>query len=342
MEPRWPRVRNVSETPAEDVRRAVEAAVWAPSVHNTQPWSFSHRGSRITLRADPDRRLGVADPTGREMVISCGAALLSLRVAVRWLGYEPEVRLLPDPDRPNLLADVILGARIAENDDDRRLYDQIRRRRTHRGGFVPGPGVSPALQAKMRLEAQREGAGLLVVEDPHALRALAALTEAAEHLQQLDASYLRESARWAPRPGTSRPEGVHEEAYPRRERRTEPYFPGRDFSRGQGWGAAPGPGAGSAQEQVTGLVMLITTSGDAPGDWLRAGQALQRVLLRGAQEDVSAAFHTQALEIPELRALVRGRFCRGRHPQMLLRLGRAEAARASVRRPAEQSMIEDF
>ncbi|GAA4147308.1 Acg family FMN-binding oxidoreductase [Actinomadura keratinilytica] len=338
MEPTRPRVRNVSETPAEDVRRAVEAAVWAPSVHNTQPWIFSHRGSRITLRADPDRRLGVADPTGREMVISCGAALLTLRVAIRRLGYRPEVRLLPDPDRPNLLADVILGARIPPDGDDRRLYDQIRRRRTHRGGFAPGDGVSPALRAKLRLEAQREGAGLPAVEDPHALHSLAALTEAAEHLQQLDAPYLHESARWAPRPGSPRPEGVHEESYPRRERRTDPYFPGRDFSRGQGWGAPPEP----AREEVTGLVLLITTSGDAPDDWLRAGQALQRVLLRAAQDDVSAAFHTQALEIPELRELVRRRFCGGRHPQMLLRLGRAGAARPGVRRPAEQSMVEDF
>ncbi|GAA4077351.1 Acg family FMN-binding oxidoreductase [Actinomadura miaoliensis] len=339
---RWGR-NGPAESLAKDVQKAVEAAVWAPSVHNTQPWSFSHHGSRITLRADPDRRLGVADPTGREMLISCGAALLTLRIAVRWLGYEPQVRLLPDPDRPNLLADVILGGRAGESEDDRRLYEQIRRRRTHRGGFLPGHEISPSLRSAMELEARREGATPLVMEDPHALRVLAALTEAAESLQQLDAPYRREYARWAPRPGTSRPEGVHPAAYPRREPRTEPYFfPGRDFARGQGWGTGPGAGRTGDQDAVTGLVMLIATSGDTPCDWLGAGQALQRMLLRGAEEDVAAAFHTQALEIPELRELIRCRLCGGRYPQMLLRLGRADAAPASVRRPADQSMTEDF
>ena len=83
-----------------EVRSAVEAATWAPSVHNTQPWLFSRSGDRISLRADSDRRLGIVDPDGREMLISCGAALFTLRVAVREMGREPEVRLLPDPDRP--------------------------------------------------------------------------------------------------------------------------------------------------------------------------------------------------------------------------------------------------
>ncbi|GLW66902.1 NAD(P)H nitroreductase [Actinomadura rubrobrunea] len=330
-----------AESPAEDVQKAVEAAVWAPSVHNTQPWSFSRRGSRITVRADPDRRLAVADPGGREMLISCGAALLTLRVAVRRLGYEPQVRLLPDPDRPNLLADVVLGARIAESEDDRLLYEQIRRRRTHRGGFPPGGDVPPPLRARLEMEARQEGAELQAVEDPHALRALAALTEAAENLQRLDAPYRRECARWSPRPGSSRPEGVHAETYPRGEPRTEPYhFPGRDFARGHDWGTDPGKTGGRGA--VTGLVMLITTSGDTPGDWLGAGQALQRVLLRAAEKDVAAAFHTQPLEIPELRELIRRRFCGGRYPQMLLRLGRAGAEPESVRRPADQSMTEDF
>ncbi|HXA58007.1 MAG TPA: hypothetical protein VNW94_02490, partial [Streptosporangiaceae bacterium] len=63
-----------------DVRFAIEAAIWAPSVHNTQPWWFGTRdlgaGPVISLHADVERRLNVADPDGREMLIGCGAALL--------------------------------------------------------------------------------------------------------------------------------------------------------------------------------------------------------------------------------------------------------------------------
>jgi hypothetical protein len=69
-------------------------------------------------------------------------------------------------------------------------------------------------------------------------------------------------------------------------------------------------------------VALLTTRTDRRADWLRAGQALQRILLRATAEEVSAAFHTQALEVPELREFIRVRFSDGAHPQMLLRLGR--------------------
>jgi hypothetical protein len=41
---------------AEEVAAfVVAAAVWAPSVHNTQPWGFSARGQEISLYADASR-----------------------------------------------------------------------------------------------------------------------------------------------------------------------------------------------------------------------------------------------------------------------------------------------
>jgi hypothetical protein len=75
----------------------VAAAVWAPSVHNTQPWWFGAGGQEIGLYADAGRQLMVADPRGREMMISCGAALFTARLALRSLGYIPETSVLPDP-----------------------------------------------------------------------------------------------------------------------------------------------------------------------------------------------------------------------------------------------------
>jgi hypothetical protein len=56
-------------------RCVVRAAVWAPSVHNTRPWWFTADGPEISLHADAGRQLMVADPGGREMMISYGAAL---------------------------------------------------------------------------------------------------------------------------------------------------------------------------------------------------------------------------------------------------------------------------
>jgi nitroreductase len=331
-----------SEMPAgfdDVVRGAIEDATRAPSVHNTQPWRFGVRGSRISLRADADRRLDVADPQGREMLISCGAALYNLRLSLRARGCDPVVRLLPDPDRPHLLADV-----HAEPDGEQadagtlRDHAQIGRRRSHRGGFRGGP-VHAGMQNALRYEAEREGARLVQAVDAHVKGALAALTDVAEHVQRRTPSYATEIARWAPSPGTARQDGVQQASYPVRTPRTEPHFPARDFARGQGWGVEP---ADDHCDALAGTVMLLVTGEDTPEAWLRAGQALERVLLRAAEHDLAVAYHTQALEVPELRAFIQSRFCGDAYPQMLLRIGVPEGEELStVRRPVEDVLTQE-
>jgi hypothetical protein len=98
------RLEGLAPLTAEEVAaHAVAAAVGAPPVHNTQPWWFSAARQQISLHADAGRQLTVADPDGREMMISCGAALFTARLALRSLGYIPETSVLPDPGRPSWL-----------------------------------------------------------------------------------------------------------------------------------------------------------------------------------------------------------------------------------------------
>src|SRR5687767_6188203 len=59
----------------------LETAGRAPSLHNTQPWWFRIRPDTIELHSDPERRLPVTDPDGREQRMACGAALYNLRLA---------------------------------------------------------------------------------------------------------------------------------------------------------------------------------------------------------------------------------------------------------------------
>src|SRR5215831_8556672 len=93
------------------VRRLLAAAAAAPSIHNTQPWRLRVAGHDvIEVHGDPDRVLWVADPRGRALHLSCGAALFNLRLAIRAAGAKPLVWPLPDPARePTLIASVRLG-----------------------------------------------------------------------------------------------------------------------------------------------------------------------------------------------------------------------------------------
>jgi hypothetical protein len=91
----WRDVGRAPPTAAEVTAYVVGAAVWAPSVHNTQPWWFAAEGGGIALYADCGRQLSVADPSGREMMICCGAALFTAKLALRSLGFAAETRVLP-------------------------------------------------------------------------------------------------------------------------------------------------------------------------------------------------------------------------------------------------------
>jgi Nitroreductase family len=319
-------------TVQEIARYVVTAAVWAPSVHNTQPWRFTVGGQQISLYADAARQLRVADPDGREMMISCGAALFTARLALRSLGFVPETAVLPDPGQPLLVARMSWPRRAERTEFEQRLFGQVRQRRTHRGGFDPVP-LPPGLLAALRDAATRHGAMLRIMADDARRAALAAAVQDAERAQRLDGERTAELAQWAPAPGSARADGVPPGSYPARGEHTDPDFPGRDFAHGHGWGLPPSSTARVFRS--AGVAALITTAGDHPVDWVNAGQALQRILLTAAANGVAAALHTQPLEFSWLRESIRTGLSDGAHPQLVLRFGAVIQTAASVRRPPD-------
>ena len=317
-------------------RYVVATAVWAPSVHNTQPWRFTVGGQQISLYADTSRRLAVADPDGREMMISCGAALFSVRLALRSMGYVPRTRVLPDPGQPELVARVSWPERADADEFERRLARHLLTRRTHRGAFDPEP-LPSGLLAALRAGASREGTALRIVADDGRRAALAAAVENAESELRLNGERLRELARWTPAPGSACRDGVPATAYPARAERTEPHFPGRDFARGHGWGVPPLSAAGS--RRAAGVAGLLTTTADRPADWVNAGQALQRILLTASTAGAAVALHSQPLELPWLREFIRTQLSDDAYPHLVLRFGLVTQVAVSVRRDPEDVLF---
>ena len=324
-------------SPEEIARFVAEAAVNAPSVHNTQPWRFHHGEHEVSISANNERQLMVADPHGREMMISCGAALFNMRVALRYLGLVPKVRVLPDHELPNLVARVAWDQQVPPLDYEKELFQQITRRRTHRGGFDPTP-LPDELLAILPEQAAKENAMLsLLAQDRQRAGALAAVVEAGDYALRLDSGRAKEEARWAPGPSSQRQDGVPPTAYPAHPERTEPSFRSRDYAHGHGWGLPP-----DAEEPVlrsAGVVGVLSTSIDQPSDWIHAGQALQRVLLVASSYNVAVALHSQPLEISLLRDFIRIHLTGHAYPQMVLRLGATSEKAVSVRRPVDEVLF---
>jgi Nitroreductase family len=316
--------------PADQAGYLIATAARAPSVHNTQPWRFKVTHDVIQLYADPRRKLRV-DPAGREMLISCGAALFGLRLAVRSLGYLPEVELLPDPGRLRLLARVRFGAAVPMTEAERRMLEAVPHRHTHRGPFAPGP-LPGGLLAGLQHDALAEGATLALVDQGIAYQQLADIVGAVGRRQDLDPVARAEVRRWSRAAGSPARDGVPAQAFPagagkagdgrQRERLRQ-----RDFDLGRGLGLLAPGGPPAA------VTAVLVTPGDGRADWLRAGQALHRLLAHAAGSWVFASLHTQPLEAAAIRALIRGRLALPGPPQMLLQLGLARTTQATARRP---------
>lgn len=310
----------------DEVRYLIATAGRAPSVHNTQPWRFRLVGNAVELRADPRRRLPRADPAGREMVISCGAALFGLRLAVRGLGYHPAVQLLADPRRPDVLARVGLGVPAPMSSNERALLAATTRRYTHRGAFTSDQ-LPPGLLAALQRDAEAEGATLVLLDRIGLYRQLAALVAVAESRQRRHAMLRAELRHWTRPPGSEARDGVPARAYPVGPSRGNGQLAMRDFDLGRGWGW---PDVGGSPPAAT---AVLTTRGDGQNDWLHAGQALHRLLLHAASKWVFASLHTQPLENTPVRAEIRARLALPGAPQMLLQFGRADTAPVTARRP---------
>src|SRR3954454_23808393 len=83
---------------------AADAAMLAPSVHGSQPWTIVLHRDRLELRADRFRQLCALDAPRRELAQSLGAALLNVRVALAARGWAVDVDRFPRPDDPDVVA----------------------------------------------------------------------------------------------------------------------------------------------------------------------------------------------------------------------------------------------
>lgn len=305
------------------LRRLVELSCLAPSVHNTQPWRWRWTGETLRLYGDHSRLLPREDPLGRNLTISCGAALDHLRCAAQALGIDAEIARVADGRPDDLLAEV----RLSPGNPSPTAADDIavlRARCTDRRRFTSWP-VPDATLAELGERARSRGAFAIAATDPGLRIRLELLTHRAHVLRALDQAAVEEQGQWV---GERTADGVPLAVLPAQTTTPSPRF-----------GTGVLDETRSFVESSDGVVILGGETDD-PGSWLRTGEGLSTMWLQATRDGLSVVPLSLPIEVPAVRAeLTDDVLEEGFNPHLLVRIGWQAIGRSELprtpRRPVD-------
>ncbi|HTS00743.1 MAG TPA: nitroreductase [Bacteroidota bacterium] len=324
-------------TGAEQALFLLRYAVLAPSTHNTQPWKFAVVPGGIEVYADYGRRMPVVDPGNRELLMSVGAAVFTLRVAAERFGLDCRVTYSYANDSERPLAMVALTPREQGSAPDEALTSllgPILRRHTNRHPFL----LSRVPEAIIRRIRGLEAGGLArvaVSTDGNINSHVSELVAAADRMQMADPSFRSDLAEWIRPNWTQKHDGVTGAAL---GMNTVASALGSWTTRVVDTGAMRAARDRNLCAEAPGL--LVIQGEDAVPHWLACGELLQHALLILTREGLHHSYFNMPVQVPELRVRLRALCGLSAWPQLLLRVGFSltEPAR-TPRRPVEDVLV---
>ena len=311
------------------IRQIVDLACHAPSIHNSQPWRWVLRDGRLHLWGDSRRRLMYTDTTGRDLAISCGAALHHLAVSAAAAGWACRITRMPDQEDKTHLASIRFSPH-QPSQGDRQVAATVATRQTDRRLVSSWPVPSSTVD---QFTALAQDLGVLARRVPdHQLYLLYKALDEAARLQNRNEAYHEELLAWTNARG---PEGVPAASIPNRAAGEQagaapPRFPSGSLPDDYDEDAPP----------AADWLMLATSSDDVLS-WLRAGEALSAVWLAASAAGLSLVPFTQPIEVEQTRVKLQSGML-GDHacPQLFVRLGWPPLGHSPVpptpRRPVDE------
>lgn len=291
------------------VKDAVQLACRAPSLHNSQPWQWVFDRGQLRLFLDASRVMQT-DHHAREALISCGAALDHLRVAMAAAGWQSQVDRFPDPDSPDYLASIEFNPVTFVSDRDRKRADAIGARHTDRLPFS-APTDWGSFESVVSNSVKHRAVHLDVVPDDLHPRLVEA-ADIAESLRFYDTPYHDELHWW-----------------------TAPFEPSQGIPYSALVSAAESDRVGVGRvfpisrrperrleiPEDHAKVVLLSTDSDDRAAALASGEALSAMLLECTMVGLATCPVTHLTEVSVTRELIKSLMDREAVPQVLIRVG---------------------
>jgi nitroreductase len=292
------------------ITTAIELACRAPSLHNSQPWHWIVSSASVDLFVDPHRTVAATDKSGREAIISCGAALDHFRVAMAAVGWGTDVQQLPNPNNRDHLASIDFASLDYVTQARRDRADAIRRRHTSRLPFR-APKHWSSFEPVLRSSFDNDSVILDVLGDDARPR-LAEASRLTEALRRYDDPYHHELLWWTAQSRES--EGIPESALV-----SESDSRRVDVNRRFPTDPCEPSSAGSYDQA---RILVLSTPSDTRVDALNCGEALSAILLECTMVGLATCPVTHVTELEASRDIIRDLTTDpAAAPQVLIRVG---------------------
>lgn len=300
----------IETLPDDPLELATEFARLAPSPRNIQPWAIERRGDDLRIFLDRSRSRPVADPHGRELIISCGVLLRFVTLALEASGSRYDVSLYPDQHNPDLLAEIALADQDDEPDQSaRELVTIAMGRRTNWDGYLDRP-LSEATRRQLAKSVVDADVRLTAVDAVHRI-AVENLISSADYRQMSDPRFIQELRRWP----TGRPTAIVEENEPVRDATAESPVPA----------------------ERRGELFVLGTAGDHEEYWVKTGEALADFLLEVTRLGLRATFCNQPVQLQNFRSELESVLVLNSYVQQVIRVGYgASSGKRTARRSVEE------
>jgi hypothetical protein len=316
----------------EQMRLLLRYAVLAPSGHNTQPWIFRITDSGVEVFADYTKRLFVIDPQDRELLMSVGAAITNFRVAAAHFGFETAV--LYDRRPEERIAVALISVRETSSPDRSlaALFRAIPRRHTNRAPF-DGQPIDPLALSRLcdLIDLFPETLRLIL---PHQKDCVAGMVEEACRIQMARPAFRAEIADWIHPADGEHTDGLRADAL-----EVHPLL-AAGFLRQFDSGAWQAPRDRRLAESASAL--LLVTAEDDRVSLIRAGEALELLLLTIADVGLQYSFLNHPVEVDAMRDRIRALAGSSQPAQLLIRIGSGPPVeQAMPRRPLDRVLARE-
>jgi len=322
----------ISGTLNDQLKFLLNYAVLAPSGPNTQPWKFSIKDNEVSLIADFSRSLPSLDPMHRTLYLSHGCVITNLLLAAEHFGFAYDVKCLPDGISSERTAAIRLSKKYAPPRFPD-LFSEITRRHTNRKSFEQGPIEKERLQ-KLEDYANRKGLRLDILTSDESKTEMADILARSQKMQLGNKAYRKELAAWIRPNNSEEKDGLPGYSFGYSD--FESFF--GSFIFGAFDMSSSRARVETANMKKSPAVAVLSTKTDDQLTWLKAGVIFETLFLMATQMEVRFDLFSQPIALPELRKEM-AQTLNAKYPQLLIRMGYAEPARHTPRRPVEEVLM---